>query len=157
MMDVTVYHLAAYSKDTAAQLGKLAPQLSQHFDDSPINKELLEEMVRSPFHTLIIAQTSNKAIVGTASVSVVFAGISGRTATLQDFVVDTNARGMGVAGKLWQEVAKWCVEHNVQKLEFTSKPSREAAHAFYKKNGAEIRDTNVFAVSQEVLQEAAKA
>lgn len=156
-MDVTIYHLAAYAEDTAVQLGNLAPQLSQHFNDSPLDKKLLEEMITSPLHTLIVAQTNEGKIVGTASVSIVLAGISGRTATLQDFVVDANARGMGVAGKLWQAVTKWCVEQKAQKLEFTSKPTREAAHAFYKKHGAEIRDTNVFAVSQAVLQEATKS
>lgn len=156
-MDVTIYHLAEYTEDIAAQLGKLAPQLSQHFDNTPLNKELLEGMITSPLHTLIIARTDEGRIVGTASVSIVLAGISGRMATLQDFVVDANARGTGVAGKLWQAVAKWCVEQKAQKLEFTSKPTREAAHAFYKKHGAEVRDTNVFAVSQEVLQEAAKS
>lgn len=151
-MNVTIIPLTEYTDDTAAQLGTLATQLTKSATGKPLDKERMENIIASPFHQQFLAITDEGKIVGTAAVTIILAAMSGRIASLQDFVVDTDTRGMGVADKLWGTVSKWCVEQSVHKLEFTSKPQREAAHRFYKKHGAEIRETTVFAVSRETLE-----
>lgn len=151
-MNVTIIPLTEYNNDTAAQLGTLATQLTKSATGKPLDKKRMEDIIASPFHQQFLAMTDGGRIVGTAAVTIVLAAISGRIGVLQDFVVDADTRGMGVADKLWNEVSKWCVEQDVHKLEFTSKPQREAAHRFYKKHGAEIRDTSVFVVLRETLE-----
>jgi GNAT superfamily N-acetyltransferase len=61
---------------------------------------------------------------------------------LEDFVTNPEVRGRGIGDKVWQEMLTWCRENDVN-LSFTSKPSRELAHKFYKNHGAEIRNTTV--------------
>ena len=78
--------------------------------------------------------------------SVVMGAGMNKLGYLEDFVVDEQVRGRGVATALWDEAIRWCEEKGVD-LEFTSGVSKEAACAFYAKHGAEVRDTTVLHVS----------
>lgn len=150
-MNITISTLTEYTNDTAAQLGQLYTELTTSADGSPVNKELLEEIISSPSHEQILAISDTGQIIGAATMSLVLAGYAGRVAVLQDFVVASESRGQGIAGQLWQAICQWATEKNANKMQFTSKPSRHAAHNFYLKHGARIIDTNTFMVTRETL------
>ena len=60
-------------------------------------------------------------------------------------VADPTVQGKGVGSRLWDAVIDWGREQGALKLEFTSRPEREAAQRFYLKKGAVVRSTNAFA------------
>lgn len=140
--EITIEHLTKYSDEDAAGIGRLMPFLSEKLNDSPIPKDLLTDIISSPYHEQLVARI-NGVIVGTATLNMLMGPAAGRVGYLEDFVTDPEARGKGVGSKLWDAMVEWCNEHQVV-LEFTSKPTRIDAHRFYLSRGAVIRDTTVF-------------
>lgn len=138
-----VAELTHYSDQDAVDIGALLPHLSDKFDGQTIPKELLANIVSSPFHAQFVVRSNDK-VIGIATVSVILGAGSGHSAWLEDFVVSPQARGTGAASALWDAMIDWCEEKQVKSLNFTSRSSRKAAHRFYEKHGAAIRDTSVF-------------
>lgn len=145
--NVTIEKLTAYTREDGAGIGRLMPFLSQRMDDAPIPEELLREIIESPYHEQIVARQDGK-IVGAATLSLIMGPAVGKQAHLEGFVTDPTARGRGIGSQIWDEILKWCSAREVD-LEFTSNPSREAAHNFYRARGAQIRNTTTFHVSHE--------
>lgn len=139
---VTIERLASYSKQDAADIGKLMPTLSSKFSADPVDEHLLQQIIASPDHEQIVARLDGH-IVGCATLSMTMGVGAGRKAYLEDFVVDPTIQGQGIGSKLWDEIITWCTERKL-KLFFTSSPAKEAAHKFYLSRGATIRDTSVF-------------
>ena len=137
-----VSRLTEYSEDDASELGTLMTHLSDKFIDRPIDKELLEAIIQSPYHEQLVARFQGR-IVGAATLSIVMGAGAGRMGYLMDFVTDPDVRGQGLGKRLWADMMSWCSENDVN-LTFTSRPERAAAHEFYVRSGAEIRDTTVF-------------
>jgi len=58
--------------------------------------------------------------------------------------VDEGARGLGVGAALTNAAAAEAQRQGVRSLDLTSRPSREAANALYRKLGFQLRETNVY-------------
>ncbi len=142
MSEFHVERLTTYSPEDAAGIGQLMPQLSKSFSNEPIPEELLRTIIESPHHEQLVARTPEK-IIGAATLSIILGSGAGKKAWLEDFVSDKNSGMRGVGQALWDEMLIWCSEKDAD-LHFTSRSSREDAHAFYLKQGAVIRDTTVF-------------
>jgi GNAT superfamily N-acetyltransferase len=142
---ITVKIIDRYSKDLSIGVGKLMPTLSPKLSDQPISSEILKDIINSPYHGLFVA-FSDSEIVGVAVLSIVMGIDIGRNAYLESFVVSPDFQGQGISGKIWDEMIKWAQAHDCKKLEFTSRPKRERATAFYQKHGAVIYPTNFFRV-----------
>lgn len=138
----TIEHLTAYSHDDAVQLGQLLTYLTPKATGDPVPQGWLEQVIASPYYTQIVARSNGK-IVGAATLSLIAEPLKGYVAYLESFVVDPDTRGQGIGDLLWQEMSEWCKEKDVF-LEFTSRADREAAHRFYLKHGATVRETTVF-------------
>ena len=131
-------------KKVAEAARKLLIELSRSGKDKgEIPEEWFLEVVRSPYHEMLIAEDGGE-ILGMATVSVVFGAGIRKNAYLEDFVVSSAARGKGVGGAIWEEILEWAREKECAKLEFTSGKGREAAQEFYLHRGAEIYETNFF-------------
>lgn len=141
---ITVETLTSYSEKDARDIGLLLTHLSDKFDGSTVPEEVLQNIISSPHHAQLVARDSSGKIVGAATVSVIMGAGSAKNAWLEDFVVDTSLQGFGIGGKLWDAVVDWCKSKGARNLNFTSRPSREAAQAFYLKRGAVVRETNFF-------------
>lgn len=139
-----VSRLTVYSEVDARELGSLMTHLSEKFVDEPIQETLLKEIIDSPHHEQLVARFKGR-IVGAATLSIVMGAGAGRSGYLMDFVTDPEVRGQGLGQRLWGEMMTWCHENGI-KLSFTSKSDRVAAHEFYLRNGAEVRDTTVLVV-----------
>lgn len=142
--EVSVERLTEYSFEDAAGIGRLMPFLSERLSSDPIPEDLLREIIDSPHHEQLVARLDSR-IVGAATLSLLMGPAAGRAGYLEDFVTDPELRGRGIGDTLWTEMMQWCDEHGIG-LEFTSKPSRQAAHRFYLSHGAVVRDTTVFRV-----------
>lgn len=140
---VAVERLRVYSDHDAAAIGHLLSSLSSSFSGVPVPQNLLQEIITSPHHEQLVARDTQGYIIGTATLSLTIGAGCGRKGWLEDFVTDPEVRHHGVGQALWDEMMVWCREHQVD-LHFTSNPTREAAHRFYMKNSAQIRDTTVF-------------
>lgn len=144
---VSIEHLDTYSDDDAVQIGTLLTHLTPKATGEPVSKEWLQQVISSPYHTQIVAR-NNTGIVGAATLSLIAEPLKGYVAYLEAFVVDPNTRGQGIGNLLWDAMDAWCREKGVF-LEFTSRADREAAHRFYLKHGAVIRETTVFRYTPE--------
>lgn len=144
MPDVSIERLTYYSEEDAIQLGRLMPFLSQSFSNDPVSEDLLNIIISSPYHDQLVARLEGR-IVGAATLSLVIGAAAGKKGYLEDFVTDPEVQGQGIGGKVWNEIMHWCEERGIN-LEFTSRPSREAAHSFYFSHGATVRDTTAFRV-----------
>lgn len=145
--EVSVERLTEYSFEDAAGIGRLMPFLSERLSPDPIPEDLLREIINSPHHEQLVARLDS-LIVGAATLSILMGPAAGTVGYLEDFVTDSELRGRGIGDRVWNEMMKWCNERGVG-LEFTSKPSRKAAHSFYLSHGAMIRDTTVFRVDRD--------
>lgn len=124
------------------EISSLLPMLSKDFSQKTVDPDLLKSIVNSPYHEQLVARLDG-SIVGIATLSMTMGVGAGKKCYLEDFVVSSNHRGLGIGTRLWQEIANWCARRNTP-LHFTSRSSRVEAHKFYLKHGATIYDTDVF-------------
>ena len=141
---ISVGTVTEYDVEVAEAMGKLRQQLSARHDGSAISRELIEEIIESPYHDILIATDDDK-VVGMAIVSIVMATLD-RNVYMEDLVVDADCRGKGVGGMLLDAVKDWGRAHGCRRLEFTSssREKKEGAKGFYESHGAEVRETNAF-------------
>jgi len=141
---ITIERLTKFDHADAVGIGRLGPSLSARFDDSPIDDEILRNIIESPSHVQIVARDENGQIVGAATMSTVYAPKAGRIGYLEEIVVDSNIQGAGIGGKLWDELVAWTREQGLDRIEFTSRKDRTATHAFYAKRGAIARESTPY-------------
>ncbi len=139
---MSIERLTDYSLIDARGIGNLMPMLSSRFTAEAIPEERLRRIIESPDADQLVARL-NSRIVGAATLSIVYGAAMDRMAYLEDFVVDTEVRGLGIGRKLFSGAKQWVVDRDVA-LEFTSGDTKQAAHALYLSEGATIRKTNVF-------------
>lgn len=141
---VEIKRLTEYTPEIADAVRKLLIELSRSGKDKgEIPEEWFRDIIASPWHDLLVAEEDGK-LLGIASMSIMMGPGIRKNAYLEDFVVSSETRGKGVGGLLWEEMLVWAREKGAQRLEFTCGQGRDAAHAFYKKHGAEIYDTDFF-------------
>jgi ribosomal protein S18 acetylase RimI-like enzyme len=75
---------------------------------------------------------------------VVFRGLTGIKARIEDVVVDKRARGQGIGTALIQKALAHAARLQVHTVELTSRPARTAANGLYQRLGFVQRDTNVY-------------
>jgi len=136
--EVEVKILTEYTPEVARGLGRLTPFLSEAGTGKPVPEVQLRKIIEANDHVQFIALLDNQ-IVGAATL-VEIRGILREKAYLQDFVTDAAVRGKGVGHKLWVAIESWCMDHGITTMDFTSRYDRPAAHDFFIKHGAKIRD-----------------
>lgn len=136
--------MTEYDVEVAEKMGKLRQQLSARHDGSAISRELIDELIESPYHDILIAADDGK-VVGMAIVSVVMATLD-RNVYLEDLVVDAECRGKGVGGQMLEAIKEWGRSKGCRRLEFTStaRDGKVGADQFYEKHGAMHRDTTAY-------------
>lgn len=143
--EMTIERLTETSECDITALQHLLSQLSNRFRDHVISREIIAEIIASDHHDILVARnTTNDVIIGCATLSVTFGTGAGKRAWLDDFVIDSQYQGAGIGSQLWDEIISWVQRHNATALQFTSSDKHKAAHEFYLKRGANIRDTNFF-------------
>jgi GNAT superfamily N-acetyltransferase len=144
--EVFIEELTLYDAADAAELGRLMVHLTDRADGGPVDEGMLRRIIESSEHGLLVARLgeSDRRIVGSAALSVVMGPMTGAEGYLQDFVTDPEVRRQGIGSALWEGMLEWCRARGTRSLMFTSNSSRQAAHDFYHRNGAQVRDTTPF-------------
>jgi ribosomal protein S18 acetylase RimI-like enzyme len=69
---------------------------------------------------------------------------TGWRAWVEDVIVDQAVNGQGIGRRLTEAMLARAEELGCRTVDLTSRPSREAANALYRKVGFEPRETNVY-------------
>ncbi|WP_326700949.1 GNAT family N-acetyltransferase [Streptomyces sp. NBC_01754] len=139
-MDIRVEIIRAASREIVDAFGRLLPQLSS--TAKPLDCEALDRMVTCDANTVLVARTP-ESIVGTLTL-VLLPLPSGLRARVEDVVVDSAARGQGVAGLLIQEALRLAREAGARTVDLTSRPDRAAANRLYERLGFQARQSTVY-------------
>lgn len=121
-------------------INHLVPQLSS--SAGAVTWEQLAAMVTSDCLTFFVAR-SEGAIVGTLTLAT-FPIPTGLRAWIEDVIVDETSRGLGIGEALTIAALDVARERGARTVDLTSRPSRTAANALYKRLGFEQRETNVY-------------
>ena len=123
---------------------KLIPQLSS--SSSAPSKDELAAIIESDSATMLVAEDEGGTILGSMTL-VVFRIPTGVRAWIEDVVVDTEARGMGIGQALNEYAIQLAEQAGAKTIDLTSRPSRESANRLYKRLGFVARETNVYRYS----------
>ncbi|MDO0929574.1 GNAT family N-acetyltransferase [Streptomyces sp. TG1A-8] len=139
-MDIRVEITRAASQELVDAFSRLLPQLSS--TAKPLDYEALDRMVTCDANTVLVARTPD-AIIGTLTL-VLLPLPSGLRARVEDVVVDSAARGQGVAGLLTQAALRLAREAGARTVDLTSRPDRAAANRLYERLGFQVRQSTVY-------------
>ncbi|MER5279834.1 GNAT family N-acetyltransferase [Streptomyces sp. NPDC002809] len=139
-MDVHVEIIREAGQELVEAFGRLLPQLSTTAE--PLDREAIHRMVTWDANTVLVARTS-EAIVGTLTL-VLLPLPSGVRARIEDVVVDSAARGQGVAALLTREALRIAREAGARTVDLTSRPDRAAANRLYERLGFRARESTVY-------------
>ena len=123
---------------------KLTPQLSS--SSPPPTKDELAAIIKSDSATVLVAEDESGTILGSMTL-VVFRIPTGVRAWIEDVVVDTEARGMGIGQALNEYAIQLAEQAGAKTIDLTSRPSRESANRLYQRLGFVARETNVYRYS----------
>lgn len=125
---------------TEALVG-LVPQLSRSNPPPPL--EAVRAMIAHEAITQFLAVDDEAGIVGVSTLAV-FPIPTGKRAWVEDVIVDQAVNGQGIGRRLTEAMLERARELGCVTVDLTSRPSREAANALYRKVGFEVRETNVY-------------
>ncbi len=138
---VTIRVAEVADEKLVAAYQRLTPQLSSS-SPAPTAAELAE-IIRSDSATVLIAEDDKGDILGSMTL-VLFRIPTGVRAWIEDVVVDTEARGMGIGQALNEYAIQMAEQAGAKTIDLTSRPSREAANRLYQRLGFVARETNVY-------------
>jgi len=139
-MDVRVEIAREASQELVDAFGRLLPQLSS--TAKPLDYEAVDRLVTCDANTVLVARASD-TVVGTLTL-VLLPLPSGLRARIEDVVVDSAARGQGVAGLLTREALRIAQEAGARTVDLTSRPDRAAANRLYERLGFQTRQSTVY-------------
>ena len=142
---MNIEEVIEYTIEIHDALNNLLPQLSS--SASPLSESDLREIISSESSHLLIAKDED-IYLGSLTLAV-FRIPTGKRAWVEDVVVSESARGKGVGKKLLKHAVKLANSCEAKTIDLTSRPSRDAANALYKKAGFEMRETNVYRYKDE--------
>jgi len=133
------------NEELLADVNHLLPQLST--SAAPMTLEQLRNLLASSAVTLFVA-TRDGRTVGMLTLAM-FPIPTGTRAWIEDVVVDVDARGLGAGDLLTSTAVQHAKGHGAMTVDLTSRPTREAANALYRRVGFVQRETNVYRYSVE--------
>jgi ribosomal protein S18 acetylase RimI-like enzyme len=138
---LSVERVVVADPEIVAAVRRLLPQLS---DTAPPPEAYdLESIVTSPATTMLIARDDDRSIVGMLTLAL-FRRPSGVRAWIEDVVVDESARRLGAGRTLVEAALSLAADAGAEKVDLTSRPSRDSARRLYETMGFEERTTTVF-------------
>jgi ribosomal protein S18 acetylase RimI-like enzyme len=139
--DVVVSEVTSVTPEIVQALSALVPQLSS---SAPAPTEAdITAIAASPATVLLVARDAHATVVGSLTL-VVFRAPTGPRAWIEDVVVDTSTRGLGIGAALVRDALARAASAGARTVDLTSRPSREAANRLYVRLGFEQRATNVY-------------
>ena len=122
-------------------LQRLVPQLSR--SNPPPSLDDVGAMLAHEAITQFVARDDAGTIVGVSTLAV-FPIPTATRAWVEDVIVEESVNGQGIGRRLTEAMLERARELGCKTVDLTSRPSREAANALYKKVGFTARETNVY-------------
>jgi GNAT superfamily N-acetyltransferase len=126
------FHLRAACVTDAAALAALLQQLAP--DEPRADATLLAlRLSELPINRVVLVAERDGTLLGTCTLNLIehLAHNFARSAILEDVVVDSAARGLGIGQALMGKAIERARAWGCYKVALSSSQSREAAHAFY--------------------------
>ncbi len=142
--EVRIEQVEELTDEVFEALERLVPQLSS--SAKALDRDFIAGIVASEASNLLVARRQDGSILGSLTLAL-FTIPTGVRAWIEDVVVDSQARGLGVGQKLSEHALQVARDAGARTVELTSRPSREAANNLYKKIGFVVRETNVYRYS----------
>ena len=144
MGDCTITQLISSDASTAESIRTLIEQLTGR--ESTFSEDDLRNVLQDSASRLFVMRHKER-IVGMLTLAIYTCPTS-RKVWLEDVVIDSELRGKGLGEELVDYAINYVKEHLAPcSLMLTSRPSRVAANALYRKSGFEQRQTNVYKMS----------
>lgn len=140
MSAVTVEVATEATAELREALNRLLPQLSS--SAQPLTDGDVAALVGAQAVSVFVARSAG-TIVGSLTLAV-FPIPTGVRAWIEDVVVDSEARGLGVGEGLNRAAIEHARSLGAKTVDLTSRPSREAANRLYRRLGFVARETNVY-------------
>jgi ribosomal protein S18 acetylase RimI-like enzyme len=135
-----IVRLQKYSREVFEALRRLDTQLSER--SSTITPAQVRRLLAAK-QSEVFALKDGAVICGMGTIAYAEM-LDGRTAHIDDVVVDEAYRGQGLGALLMQQLIERARKRQVIFIELTSRPSRVAANKLYQKIGFALRETNVY-------------
>jgi ribosomal protein S18 acetylase RimI-like enzyme len=145
-MTVVVEVATEATDELVAAFERLLPQLSR--SATPLDHGAVSRMVSHDANTLFVARNDAGAILGTLTLVMVPIP-SGLRARIEDVVVDTDARGLGIGSALTQAAIDAARQAGARTLDLTSRPERDSAGRLYERLGFRQRDSRLYRLAEE--------
>ncbi|MGW2517521.1 GNAT family N-acetyltransferase [Streptomyces sp. NPDC001617] len=139
-MKIDVEIVREADQELTDAFGRLLPQLSR--TAKPLDADAVTRILASDTNTVLVAR-ADREIVGTLTLTMSPLP-SGLRARIEDVVVDTAARGHGIAGLLMEEALSIAGKAGARTVDLTSRPDREAANRLYERLGFQRRESTVY-------------
>ncbi len=144
-MTVLVEVAAEADDELVEAFGRLLPQLSR--SAKPLDRQALTRMLDHDANTLFIARVDGR-IVG--ALTLVMTPIpSGLRARIEDVVVDSGVRGLGIGSRLTEAAIAKARAAGARTLDLTSRPERDSAGRLYERLGFRQRDSRLYRLADE--------
>lgn len=124
------------------ELNNLQNQLSLTGDHLHVPINILRKALQWPATYIFVAIIDGN-VVGMITISF-YLQLTEKVGTINSFVVDQTVRHLGIGRKLWRMMFVTAKEEEATLLDLTSRKERQAARAFYLRNGFEICSTDLF-------------
>ena len=143
MGDCTITQLISSDASTAEAIRTLIEQLTGR--ESTFSEDDLRNVLQDSASRLFVMR-HKESIVGMLTLGI-YNCPTGRKVWIEDVVIDRELRGKGLGEELIEYAINY-VKKNLApcSLMLTSRPSRIAANALYRKKGFEPRQTNVYKI-----------
>jgi GNAT superfamily N-acetyltransferase len=132
---------------------EVVTRLMNEFHSTPSNMEdlrpWLEKIVDSTRSDVLLVLDETNLVQGMAIVDLIYK-LPKVECRVNEVVVSSEARGKGYGEVIMKAAEEWAWTHDADMIEFSSRPSREAANTLYQKIGYNLRDTNVYSKNREV-------
>lgn len=135
-----IIEIKQYTTEIHDLLNQLLPLLSS--SAYKLQEGDINTIIESNATHLLVAEKMGQ-YYGTLTL-IIFKIPTGIRAFIEDVIVSEDARGQGVGRLLSEYAIDLAKQLGAKTVDLTSRPSREAANALYKKIGFEERETNVY-------------
>jgi ribosomal protein S18 acetylase RimI-like enzyme len=144
-MTVDVQEIREANDEVVSAFRRLLPQLSR--SAAPLDRPAVDRMVSHDANTVFVARVDGE-IVGMLTLVMVPIP-SGLRARIEDVVVDSGARGRGVATALTVAAMEAAQAAKARTVDLTSRPERDSAGRLYERLGFRERDSRVYRLERE--------
>jgi ribosomal protein S18 acetylase RimI-like enzyme len=140
---MVIERVSSVSAELVAALEQLIPQLTGN--NPPPSASELAILLRNDANALVVARhpDENGRIVGAGALGV-YRVPTGIRAVIEDIVVDSSARGLGVGEAIARELMALARRAGARGVSLTSNPRRQAANRLYVRLGFVLRQTNCY-------------